>query len=101
MAAGQEMEISEAQIAVHWREEDYYPAPAKFIGQANATDPAIFERFSEDLALSDVSEVLRDPQPLDERLERIAVEERLLEGRGEEEADGEQCQVPPGRLAPT
>jgi acetyl-CoA synthetase len=48
MAAGQEMEISEAQIAVHWREEDYYPAPARFIGQANATDPAIFERFSEE-----------------------------------------------------
>jgi acetyl-CoA synthetase len=48
MAAGQEMEISEGQIAVHWREEDYYPAPAKFIGQANATDPAIFERFSEE-----------------------------------------------------
>jgi acetyl-CoA synthetase len=48
MAAGQEMEISEAQIAVHWREEEYYPAPAKFIGQANATDPAIFERFSEE-----------------------------------------------------
>jgi acetyl-CoA synthetase len=48
MAAGQEMEISEAQIAVHWREEDYYPAPARFIGQANASDPAIFERFSEE-----------------------------------------------------
>jgi len=48
MAAGQEMEISEGQIAVHWREEDYYPAPARFIGQANATDPAIFERFSEE-----------------------------------------------------
>jgi acetyl-CoA synthetase len=48
MAAGQEMEISEAQIAVHWREEEYYPAPARFIGQANATDPAIFERFSEE-----------------------------------------------------
>jgi len=48
MAAGQEMEISEAQIAVHWREEGFYPAPAMFIGQANATDPAIFERFSEE-----------------------------------------------------
>jgi acetyl-CoA synthetase len=46
--AGQEMEISEAQIAVHWREEEYYPAPARFIGQANAADPAIFERFSEE-----------------------------------------------------
>jgi acetyl-CoA synthetase len=40
--------ISEAQIAVHWREEDYYPPPAKFIGQANAADPAIRERFSEE-----------------------------------------------------
>jgi acetyl-CoA synthetase len=48
MAAGQEMELSEAQIAVHWREEEYYPAPARFIGRANATDPAIFERFSEE-----------------------------------------------------
>jgi acetyl-CoA synthetase len=38
---------SEAQIAVHWREEGYYFPSAKFIGQANASDPAIFERFSE------------------------------------------------------
>jgi acetyl-CoA synthetase len=40
-------EASEAQIAVHWREEGYYFPSAKFIGQANASDPAIFERFSE------------------------------------------------------
>jgi len=40
-------EVSEAQIAVHWREEGYYFPPAKFIGQANASDPSIFERFSE------------------------------------------------------
>ena len=40
-------QVSEAQIAVHWREEDYYRPPAKFIGQANAADPAIIERFSE------------------------------------------------------
>jgi acetyl-CoA synthetase len=40
-------EASEAQIAVHWREEGYYFPTAKFIGQANASDPAIFERFSE------------------------------------------------------
>ena len=39
--------LSEAQIAVHWREEDYYYPPAKFIGQANASDPTIFARFSE------------------------------------------------------
>ncbi len=40
--------VTEAQIAVHWREEDYiYPSP-RFIGQANAPDPAIRERFSEE-----------------------------------------------------
>jgi acetyl-CoA synthetase len=40
--------VSESQIAVHWREEEYYQPSARFIGQANASDPAIFERFSED-----------------------------------------------------
>jgi acetyl-CoA synthetase len=41
------VETSEAQIAVHWREEEYfYPSP-KFIGQANLTDPSVNERFSE------------------------------------------------------
>jgi acetyl-CoA synthetase len=39
--------LTEAQIAVHWREEEYYQAPAKFIGQANAADPSILERFAE------------------------------------------------------
>jgi acetyl-CoA synthetase len=39
--------VSEAEIAVHWREEEYYYPPAKFIGQANANDPSILERFSE------------------------------------------------------
>jgi acetyl-CoA synthetase len=37
---------SEAEIAVHWREEEYLnPAPT-FIAQANMTDPKIYERFS-------------------------------------------------------
>jgi acetyl-CoA synthetase len=40
-------EVSEAQIAVHWREEEYYQPSARFIAQANAADPAIFERFNE------------------------------------------------------
>jgi acetyl-CoA synthetase len=48
MAAGQEAQVSEAQIAVHWREEEYYQPPAKFIAQANAAEPSIFERFSEE-----------------------------------------------------
>src|SRR5437764_9862217 len=45
---GGEASVSESQIAVHWREEEYYDPPAKFIAQANAADPDIFERFSEE-----------------------------------------------------
>ncbi len=41
-------ELSEAQIAVHWREEEYVKPPKDFVKQANASDPAIRERFSED-----------------------------------------------------
>jgi acetyl-CoA synthetase len=41
------VETSEAQIAVHWREEEYFYPSAKFVGQANLTDPDINERFSE------------------------------------------------------
>ncbi len=44
----QDVEVSEAQIAAHWREEGYYEPPAKFIGQANGNDPAIFDRFGEE-----------------------------------------------------
>jgi acetyl-CoA synthetase len=40
--------VSESQIAVHWREEEYYQPPASFVAQANASDPAILDRFSED-----------------------------------------------------
>ncbi len=43
-----ETQVSEAQIAVHWREEERYYPSAKFIGQANASDPAIFDRFGEE-----------------------------------------------------
>ncbi len=43
-----QQEVAEAQIAVHWREEEYYSPPPKFIAQANAGDPAILERFRED-----------------------------------------------------
>jgi acetyl-CoA synthetase len=42
-----EVQVSEAEIAVHWREEELFYPPAKFIGQANANDPAIFDRFTE------------------------------------------------------
>ena len=40
--------VSEAQIAVHWREEEEYPPPESFVAQANANDPAILERFDEE-----------------------------------------------------
>ncbi|HHW43065.1 acetate--CoA ligase [Desulfofundulus thermobenzoicus] len=40
------VESSEAAYAVHWKEEDYYHPSPEFIGQANMTDPGIFERFS-------------------------------------------------------
>jgi acetyl-CoA synthetase len=43
-----EVQVSEAEIAVHWREEEYYYPPARFIAQANAADPSIFERFKEE-----------------------------------------------------
>ncbi|MGA8207016.1 MAG: acetate--CoA ligase [Candidatus Dormiibacterota bacterium] len=46
--AEEEVEVSEAQIAVHWREEELYPPPPRFVGQANAADPAIFDRFKEE-----------------------------------------------------
>jgi len=42
-----EVQVSEAEIAVHWREEEYFSPPPKFIGQANASDPAILDRFAE------------------------------------------------------
>jgi len=42
-----EQEVSESQIAVHWREEEYYYPPEAFVAQANANDPAIFNRFSQ------------------------------------------------------
>jgi acetyl-CoA synthetase len=39
-------EVSEAQIAVHWKEEEYYYASEKFKAQANMQDPRILEKFS-------------------------------------------------------
>ncbi len=41
-----EVESSEAQIAVHWREEEYVAPPEEFKAQANANDESILGRFS-------------------------------------------------------
>ena len=38
---------SEAQIAVHWKEEKYFKPPQSFIEQANLSDPDVRERFGE------------------------------------------------------
>jgi acetyl-CoA synthetase len=48
MEQQQRAPVSEAQISVHWREEELYQPLPKFIGQANAADPAILDRFRED-----------------------------------------------------
>ncbi|MCD4755511.1 MAG: hypothetical protein K8R75_06875, partial [Deltaproteobacteria bacterium] len=46
MAKKEVIETSEAQIAVHWKEEDYFYPSTKFIAQANLTDESIYDRFS-------------------------------------------------------
>ena len=48
MTENEEPQVSESQIAVHWREEEYIYPPEAFVKQANANDPAIFDRFSKD-----------------------------------------------------
>ncbi len=40
-------ETTEAQIAVHWKEEEYYSPPASFVAQANLKDPAVNDGFAE------------------------------------------------------
>jgi acetyl-CoA synthetase len=47
MAKIDSTKLTEAQLAVHWKEEGYYYPPASFIAQANMTDADILERFSE------------------------------------------------------
>ncbi|NOX18998.1 MAG: acetate--CoA ligase [Chlorobi bacterium] len=41
-------EVSEAQIAVHWKEEEYFDPNPKFIEQANLKDDEILKRMGED-----------------------------------------------------
>ncbi len=42
------IQVTEAEVAVHWGEEQYYYPSPTFIAQANFVDPEIFERFSEE-----------------------------------------------------
>ena len=41
-------EISEAEIAAHWKEEEVISPTPAFVGQANMSDPGVLERFSEE-----------------------------------------------------
>ncbi len=41
-------EVTEAEIAVHWKEEEKYEPPVGFIAQANLTDVDVLERFGEE-----------------------------------------------------
>jgi len=41
------IQASEATIAVHWKEEEFYQPPQKFIQQANLNDPSVNDRFAE------------------------------------------------------
>jgi acetyl-CoA synthetase len=48
MAEKEVVETSEAQIAVHWGEEEYIAPSVKFIAQANMADETVYDRFSLD-----------------------------------------------------
>lgn len=43
-----ENELTEAQIAVHWKEEEYYEPTKSFVKQAIVKDESIMERFKEE-----------------------------------------------------
>jgi acetyl-CoA synthetase len=43
--AKEQTEFSEAQIAVHWKEEGYFQPPKKFVEQANLKDKDVRKRF--------------------------------------------------------
>lgn len=47
-AAMPKIDVSEAQIAVHWKEEEYYYPPQSFVAQANMQDQNVLDRFTLD-----------------------------------------------------
>jgi acetyl-CoA synthetase len=48
MAEKEVTDTSEFEIAVHWKDEEYYHPSTKFIAQANMTDETIYDRFGLD-----------------------------------------------------
>jgi len=68
-------QVSESQIAVHWREEEYIYPPEAFVRQANANDPAILERFTEDKfpdCFTEYADLLTWEKPWDTVLDTIS-----------------------------
>ncbi|HYL61966.1 MAG TPA: acetate--CoA ligase [Candidatus Methylomirabilis sp.] len=47
VASARKSQLTEAQIAVHWKEEEYFRPSKKFIAQANLSDSAFVRKFSE------------------------------------------------------
>ena len=41
----EEVEVSESEIAAHWKEEEFIAPNPAFVAQANMADPGVFERF--------------------------------------------------------
>ncbi len=48
MSEQEKLEVSEAEIAVHWQEEGYFHPSEEFKAQANMTDAGIYDRFGLD-----------------------------------------------------
>lgn len=48
IAVENQSDVSEAEIAVLWKEEEFINPPTRFVAQANMADPSIYERFGED-----------------------------------------------------
>jgi acetyl-CoA synthetase len=48
MSEKDNVQVTEAEIAVHWQEEHYYRPSTQFIAQANMADARIYERFGLD-----------------------------------------------------
>src|SRR5205085_10230060 len=47
-SGGPEQKFDEAQIAVHWREEEFFRPPVNFVAQANLVDPDLINQFREE-----------------------------------------------------
>ena len=44
----EQIDVSEAEIAVHWQEEKHYDPSPNFVAQANLTDKTVYDRFALD-----------------------------------------------------